>query len=63
MKPIFNESRLVAYAFQPALDAELDRMQKECIIDPTDNSEWVTPLIIVLRAMVRLEFVEILRSR
>jgi len=47
VKPIFKKSRSVPYALQPALGAELDRMQRDGIIEPTDNSEWATPLVIV----------------
>ena len=47
MKPIFKKSRSVPYALQPALDAELERMQTDGIIEPTDSSEWATPLVIV----------------
>ena len=47
VKPIFKKSPSVPYALQPALEAELDRMQKDGIIEPTDNSEWATPLVIV----------------
>ena len=39
VKPIFKKSRSVPYALQPALDAELDQMQIDGIIEPTDNSE------------------------
>ena len=46
-KPIFKKSRSVAYALQPALDAELDRMQKEGILEPVEKSDWATPLVIV----------------
>ena len=44
VKPIFKKSRSVAYALQPALDTELEQMQKDGIIEPTDNSERATPL-------------------
>ena len=47
VKPIFKKSRSVLYALQPALEAELDRMQRDGIIEPTDNSGWATPLVIV----------------
>ena len=47
VKPIFKKNRSVPYALQPALEAELEQMQKEGIIEPTDSSEWATPLVIV----------------
>lgn len=46
-KPIFKKSRSVAYALQPALETELDRMQAEGILQPVEQSEWATPLVIV----------------
>ena len=36
-KPSFKKSHSVPYALQPALDAELERMQKEGIIELTDR--------------------------
>ena len=32
---------------QPALEAELNRMQQEGILEPVERSEWATPLVIV----------------
>ena len=49
-KPIFKKSRPVAYALQPVLEAELNRMQKEGILEPIKNSEWATPLVVVPKA-------------
>ena len=46
-KPIFKKSRPVAYALQPILEAELNRMQKEGILEPVESSEWATPLVVV----------------
>ena len=49
-KPIFKKSRPVVYALQPVLEAELNRMQKEGILEPIENSEWATPLVMVPKA-------------
>ena len=46
-KPIFKKSRSVAYALQPAIEIELNRMQQEGILEPVESSEWATPLVIV----------------
>ena len=46
MKQIFKKSCSVPYALQPALDEELNQMQKDGII-ATDNSEWATTMVIV----------------
>ena len=48
-KPIFLKSRSVAYALQPALEVELNRMLWEGILEPVERSEWATPLVIVLK--------------
>ena len=37
-KPIFKKSRPVAYALQPILEAKLNRLQKEGILEPVENS-------------------------
>ena len=42
-KPIFKKCRSVAYALQPILDAELQRLQEEGIIKPVQASAWATP--------------------
>ena len=46
-KPIFKKCRSVAYALQPLLEAELDQMQRDGILEPVENSNWATPLVIV----------------
>lgn len=46
-RPIFHKARPVPFALRPAVEAELDRMQKEGIIYPVDISEWATPLVCV----------------
>ena len=37
-------------ALQPILEVELNRMQKEGILEPVENSEWATPLVVVPKA-------------
>jgi len=46
-KPIFKKSRPVAYALQPLLEAELERLQSEGILKPVQTSQWATPLVVV----------------
>ena len=46
-KPIFKKCRSVAYALQPTLDAELERLQEEGILEPVQSSPWATPLVVV----------------
>ena len=49
-KPIFKKCRSVAYALQPTLEAELQRLQEEGIIEPVQTSPWATPLVVVPKA-------------
>ena len=53
-KPIFKKCRSVAYALQPILDAELQRLQEEGIIEPVQASAWATPLVVVPKANGRI---------
>jgi len=46
LKPIYKKSRLVAYVLQPALETELEKLQAEGILEPVEQSEWATPLVI-----------------
>ena len=47
VKPIYKKSRSVTYALQPALETELEKLQVERILEPVEQSEWATPLVIV----------------
>ena len=49
-KHTFKKSWSVAYTLQPALEAELNRMQQEGMLEPVERSEWATPLVIVLKS-------------
>ena len=49
-KPTFKKCRSVAYALQPTLEAELQRLQEEGIIEPVQTSPWATPLVVVPKA-------------
>ena len=49
-KPVFKKSRPVAYALQPLLEAELERLQSEGILKPVETSQWATPLVVVPKA-------------
>ena len=55
-KLIFNKSRSVAYIYtlQPLLETELNQMQRDGILESVENSDWVTPLVIVPRKNGRL---------
>ena len=40
----------MAYALQPLLEAELERLQSEGILKPVQTSQWATPLVVVPKA-------------
>jgi len=50
IRPIFCKARPVPFALRPAVEAELDRMQAEGIIQPVDTSVWATPLVCIPKA-------------
>ncbi|XP_048590103.1 uncharacterized protein K02A2.6-like [Nematostella vectensis] len=48
--PRFHKARPVPYALKPAVEAELDRMEKEGIVTKVSHSEWAAPLVVVPKA-------------
>ena len=40
-------SRPLPYAMKSQVDVELDRLLKEGIIEPVDNAEWASPVVVV----------------
>ncbi|RVE46453.1 hypothetical protein evm_008920 [Chilo suppressalis] len=48
--PVFHRARPVPYALRERLDAELDAMLRDGIIEPVDYSDWATPLVPVRKA-------------
>ncbi|XP_028966455.1 uncharacterized protein K02A2.6-like [Galendromus occidentalis] len=47
IKPTFRKARPVAYALLPQVVEELERMQKEGVIEAIDHSDFATPVVIV----------------
>ena len=44
-KPQFYRHRAVPYALQAGVEKELDRLEKEGIIEPVQFSEWAAPIV------------------
>lgn len=45
--PVFHRARPVPYALRERVDAEIDAMLRDGIIEPVDCSDWATPLVLV----------------
>ena len=46
-KPKFFKARTVPYALKGAIDDELDRLEREGILEKVTHSEWATPIVAV----------------
>ena len=44
-KPVFHRSRAVPYAIRDVIEKELERLEKEGIIEKVELSEWATPIV------------------
>ncbi|CAK1598289.1 unnamed protein product [Parnassius mnemosyne] len=48
--PVFCRARPLPYALKDRVDAELDAMLREGVIEPVESSDWATPLVPVRKA-------------
>ncbi|XP_013145820.1 PREDICTED: uncharacterized protein K02A2.6-like [Papilio polytes] len=48
--PVFHRARPLPYALRERVDAELDRMLRDGVIEPVDCSDWASPLVPVNKA-------------
>ena len=48
-KPTFWKARIVPYAMKERVHCELDRLLKEVIIESVNYSDWVTPIVPILK--------------
>ena len=48
--PSYNPARSVPYALREKVEQELDRLQKEGVLEPVELSEWAAPIVAVLKA-------------
>jgi hypothetical protein len=50
VKPKFYKARPVSYAVQSKVDAELERLKEQGVLEPVKFSEWATPVVPVLKS-------------
>ena len=44
-KPVFHRPRAVPYAIKEVIEKELDRLEREGIIEKVEHSEWAAPIV------------------
>ena len=44
-KPVFHRPRAVPYAIKEIIEKELDRLEKEGIIEKVEHSDWAAPIV------------------
>lgn len=49
-QPRFQKARTIPYAMRSKIEAELEPLQKEGIIQPVQNADWVAPIVPVWKA-------------
>ena len=46
-QPKYCKVRKLPFALKPVIDAELDRLEKEQVLEKVTHSDWATPLVVV----------------
>ena len=49
-QPRFNKHRNIAYALRERVESELERLEKQGVIEPVKYSEWAAPIVPVLKS-------------
>ena len=48
-KPRFHKARPIPYALKEKVDMELERLQREGVLEPAEFSQWAAPVVPVLK--------------
>ena len=49
-RPVFPKARLVPFALQAKVDTEIDRLVREGVLTPVEQSEWASPIVVVRKS-------------
>ena len=49
-RPAFHKARPVPFALQAKVDTEIDRLVREGVLTPVEQSEWASPIVVVRKS-------------
>ena len=49
-RPVFHKARPVPFALQAKVDTEIDRLVREGVLTPVEQSEWASPIVVVRKS-------------
>ena len=49
-RPVFHKARPVPFALQAKVDTEIDRLVREGVPTPVEQSEWASPIVVVRKS-------------
>ena len=44
-RPRFHKARPISYAYREKVDMELERLQREGVLEPVEFSQWAIPVV------------------